>query len=518
MGNRVAIIGSGPGGLAAAMMLAKAGKQVTVLERNDYVGGRTSIFEADGFKFDRGPTFFLYPRILKEIYEACGKDLFEKVDLVRIDPQYRLIYGDGSELVCTPDVKRMEQSIAALSPADAGNFRKFLEEHRHKFASVAPCLQRPFLGWKSLFSKDLFRLLPWIKPWSSLDRELRRFFKDERVRLAFTFQGKYLGMSPFKCPSVFSILSYLEYEHGVYHPIGGCGAVSKAMAETAEELGADIRLGCEVQEILFQGRKAVAVRTNEGVVDFDHLIINADFARAMSRLVPNHLRRRWKDQKLAKKRYSCSTFMMYLGIDGLEENIAHHSIYLPTEYEQLVGDIENRHVLPEKPAVYLQNASVTDPTLAPNGQSTLYVLVPVTHQHPNVDWNKEKIPFRAKVIKQLEKFGIKNLEERIRYEKIVTPADWESQHEVYRGATFNLSHNLGQMLHQRPQNRFEDLEEVYLVGGGTHPGSGLPVIYESARITSRLLLQQQGEDYEWLLPSQDSHLPATITQAHSEMM
>jgi phytoene desaturase len=181
--------------------------------------------------------------------------------------------------------------------------------------------------------------------------------------------------------------------------------------------------------------------------------------------------------------------MMYLGIDGRFDHLDHHTIYMTRDYARNLGEIESRHLLSEEPSFYVQNACVTDPSLAPRGMSTLYVLVPVTHQHPNVDWSRERERFRKLVLRQLRRVGIEDLERRIRFEHVITPADWEQQHHVYRGATFNLAHNLGQMLHLRPRNRFEDLDGVYLVGGGTHPGSGLPVIFESARITSRLLLE-----------------------------
>ncbi len=196
--------------------------------------------------------------------------------------------------------------------------------------------------------------------------------------------------------------------------------------------------------------------------------------------------------------------MMYLGIEGRYDEVDHHTIYTANDYVGNLGDIEKRNILSDDSSFYVQNAGITDDTLAPRGCSTLYVLAPVTNRHPNVDWPSAKAGFRQKLLAQLKKIGITNVEKRIRYEKIVTPADWENDYHVYRGATFNLAHTLGQMLHRRPRNRFEDLQSVYLVGGGTHPGSGLPVIYESARITSRLLLQDLGYATSWLDPSDES--------------
>ena len=495
--KQVVIIGAGPGGLAGAILLAAAGYRVKVIERRDRVGGRTSAIEADGFRFDLGPTFFLYPRVLEAIYRAAGRELRDEVDLVRLDPQYHLIFGAGGELKATGDVARMQQALAALSPHDAAQFPRFLAENRVKMEQFRPILESPFLGWKSLISPHLARILPNLRPLRSLDAELRRYFHDPRVRLAMTFQSKYLGMSPFQCPSLFSILSFLEYEYGVFHPIGGCAAVTESMAGIASEMGVEIQLDDEVESIAFRGRRAVGVRSRSGDHPCDALVINADFARAMTRLVPDHLRRRWSDRKIARKRFSCSTFMLYLGVEGRCDDLAHHTIYLAEDYPRNLDEIENRHVLSASPSFYVQNACVTDPGLAPRGCGTLYVLVPVTHQHPNVDWAREAPQFRRLALRQLGKLGIEDVERRIRFEQMITPADWDRRHQIHLGATFNLAHTLKQMLHLRPRNRFEGLDSVYLVGGGTHPGSGLPVIFESARISSRLLLEDLEMDLRW---------------------
>ena len=473
------------------MLLASAGVKVKILERTPIVGGRTSTLQADGFKFDLGPTFFLYPRVLEEIFAAAGANLREEVELVRLDPQYRIVFGAGGELNATPDIARMEQQIGAIAPSDAAGFRKFLEENRSKLDRMLPCLENPFLGWRDVLNMRLLKMLPILRPHQSVDTYLSRFFRDSRIRLAFSFQSKYLGMSPFRCPSLFSILSFLEYEYGVFHPIGGCAAVTAAMARVAERLGVEIGLDQPVEEILFEGRRAVGVRTREGVQKADALIVNADFARAMSRLVPDRLRRCWTDRKITQKKFSCSTFMMYLGIQG-RFDLPHHNIHIAADYARNLDEIENQHLLSEDPSFYVQNASVTDPTLAPRGMSTLYVLAPVTHQHSNVDWARERNRFRTLMLKQIGKAGFADVEQRIRYERIITPDDWDRQYEIHKGATFNLAHSLDQMLHLRPHNRFQDLDGVYLVGGGTHPGSGLPVIFESARISTRLLLIDLG--------------------------
>jgi len=474
------------------MLLAKGGAEVTILEKQPRVGGRTSAIESDRYRFDLGPTFFLYPQILEEIFREVGRDLFKEVPMTKLDPQYRITFGAGGELNATPDLERMVAEIARLSPADAQGFRRFMEYNRTKLEKFAPCLQVPFPGWSSLISLRLLAVLPFLKPWKSLHAELAGYFKDPRLQLAFTFQAKYLGMSPFQCPSLFSILSFLEYEHGIWHPTGGCNSITRNLARVAQELGVKIRLNTAVEEIIFEGRRAVGVRTAQGEERADALMVNADFASAITKLVPNKLRRRWSNARVEKKDFSCSTFMLYLGVEGRFDHLAHHNIYVAKDYRRNLDEIERLHVLSEDPSFYVANPVRVDASMAPSGHSALYVLLPVTHQHANVDWSRERARYRQVALRQMEKLGITDLEKRIRFERVVTPEDWASKLDIYRGATFNLAHNFRQMLHLRPQNRFEEFDGMYLVGGGTHPGSGLPVIFESARISSKLLLEDLG--------------------------
>ena len=489
MSRRVIIIGAGPGGLASALLLAKAGAEVTILEKQPRVGGRTSQIESDGYRFDLGPTFFLYPQILQEIFAEVGRDLFKEVPMTRLDPQYRITFGAGGELNATPDLEHMVAEITRLSPADGQGFRRFMARNRVKLEKFAPCLQVPFPGWTSLLRLRLLLVLPYLKPWKSLHAELAGYFQDPRLQLAFTFQSKYLGMSPFQCPSLFSILSFLEYEHGIWHPTGGCNAITRNLARVAQELGVKIQLNTAVEEIMFAGRRAVGVRTAQGEQRADAVMLNADFASAITRLVPDRRLRRWSNANVAKKSFSCSTFMLYLGVEGTFNHLAHHNIYVAEDYRRNLDEIERQHVLSADPSFYVANPVRTDPTMAPTGHSALYVLLPVTHQHPNVDWNAERARYRGVALRQLAKLGLTDLEPRIRFERVITPADWEGKLDIYRGATFNLAHTFSQMLHLRPQNRFEEFDRLYLVGGGTHPGSGLPVIFESARISSQLLLE-----------------------------
>ncbi len=462
-----------------------------MLERRDRVGGRTGSITQDGFTFDIGPTFYLYPKVLEDIFLACGRRLEDEVELTRLDPMYRLKFEGGETFEATPDVARLQAQVARFSPADARNVPAYLAENRSKFDRFSPILQRPFLGPSAMIRADMVRALPLFRPWLTVDQDLRRWFKHPDVRLAFSFQSKYLGMSPFKCPSLFTIVAHVEYGHGVFHPTGGCNAIPAAMARVLRGMGVEIRVSEPIEELLFEGRRAVGARTAQATYPADAVVVNADFANAMTKLVPDRLRRRWTDVRIAHKKFSCSSFMLYLGIEGRFDDLHHHTILLSRDYLRNIEEID-AGLAPEDPTIYVQNASVTDPTLAPAGHSTLYVLVPVGNLGGGVDWDAIKAGYRAKILRRLESMGIVGIERRIRTEKMITPVDWEHDMAIYRGATFNLAHNLGQMLHWRPRNRFEDLDGVYLTGGGTHPGSGLPTIFESAKISAKLLAQDLG--------------------------
>jgi phytoene desaturase len=484
---RVAIVGAGPGGLAAALLLAKDGLPVTVFDREPAVGGRTRTIQAPGgYKFDIGPTFFLYPRILSDIFAACGERLEDHVELKRLDPQYHVVFEGGGEIHATPDVARLEAEVARLCPADAKNIRRFLSDNRRKLEAFRPVLEQAFSRPSDLVTPAMLSALSSLRPFSTVDGDLRRYFTDPRVRLAFSFQTKYLGMSPFQCPSLFTILSFLEYEHGVFHPVGGCGAVSEAMAALARRMGVEFRLGTPVDRIVYQDGQAVGVEANGERHNAGSVVVNGDFGHAVSRLIPEGMRPRWTDRKIAKTKLSCSTFMLYLGIEGGVGDLAHHTILLSRHYERNIHEVTNG-ILPSDPSLYVQNAGATDPTLAPEGHTSLYVLVPVPNLRCDVDWEREAPRYRQVALERLKVLGLRDIESRIRYEKMVTPKAWENEFSVYEGATFNLAHTLGQMLYFRPNNRFG--RNVYLVGGGTHPGSGLPVIFEGARITSRLITE-----------------------------
>ncbi|MBM4194944.1 MAG: phytoene desaturase [Gemmatimonadetes bacterium] len=486
----IAIVGAGPGGLTAAMILARRGYRVRVFEKDVQVGGRNAALRAGDFTFDTGPTFLMVPQILDEVFELAGARVQDHLELRRLDPLYRLQFGDRSEFLPSADHDETVRRIDALFPGEGAGYRRYLDHERRKIDAVFPCLRVPYdKPWHYLRLR-LLKALPKLDLNKSVYDCVAQFFRHEHLRISFTFQAKYLGMSPWECPGTFSILSAFEHLFGIYHPIGGLFRISESMADVARGHGAEIHTASPVRRVLSRNGRATGLELASGErVDADAVVLGADFGYAMTQLLDAPDRGRFTDENVRQREYSCSTFMLYLGIDG-GWDAAHHNIFFSDDYRSYVRDIGTGR-LSRDPSFYVQNASVTDPTLAPTGSSTLYVLVPVPNNTSGMAWNAdETAAFRETVLSKLEsRTGLHGLCGRIREERIITPRDWESRANVYHGAVFNLAHTINQMLYFRPHNKFSELDRCYLVGGGTHPGSGLPTIYESGRIAADLILR-----------------------------
>ncbi|MDM7918293.1 MAG: phytoene desaturase family protein, partial [Methanosarcina sp.] len=413
---------------------------------------------------------------------------------IQLDPMYRLRFADGRELYPSPDKEKMKLSMENFSPGSFKGYLNYLEKEEKKYNKLIPCLSIPYGKISDFFSKNLLSAIPYLDAHTSLYNVLSRYFSDPDVRIAFTFQAKYIGMSPWTAPGTFSIISYIEHGGGIYHVTGGLNQLSKGMAKAFDELGGHVHLNSPIRKIIVENSRARGIQFENGHIEkADYVVINADFAHAMAHLVEEKARKKWTDKNLNSKDYSCSTFMLYLGVKKESKDIPHHSIIFAKDYKRNVDEITKEMILSEDFSFYVQNATVTDKTLAPAGKSTIYVLVPMPNKKGIIDWEKEKKSLRDKVLNALEtRGGFKGIKESIEVEKIITPDDWEKEHSVYLGATFNLAHNVGQMLYFRPHNEFEEFKGCYLVGGGTHPGSGLPTIYESGRISAELIMKRDG--------------------------
>ena len=492
--KHIVIVGAGPGGLTTAMILAHRGFKVTLFEAQPVVGGRNAAIKSGPYVFDIGPTFLMLKDVLDEVFLEAGATTGSLLDMRRLDPMYRLHFADKSIYTST-DRKRMKAEIARVFPGRENHYDEFMSREKVRFEKLYPCLQKSYHNFSSLFSGSLIKALPHLALGRSLFSEVINIFGDEDLALSFTFQSKYLGMSPWECPGMFAMIPYIEHAYGIYHPIGGLSRISECMAAVARRNGAVIHLSTPVEEIVVNNGVAAGVRLASGdVVEADEVVINADFGYAASRLFAPGTLRKYTPRKMHSLKLSCSTFMMYLGLDRSYDT-PHHEIVFARDYRTNIERIFNGKELSGDLSFYVRNASVTDPTIAPAGHSALYILVPVPNLRGTINWEQRRAAYREMTLDAIETRTGMKLRNHIVTEQLVTPSDWNQNYRVYEGATFNLAHNLSQMVYLRPRNKFEDVDHCYLVGGGTHPGSGLPTIYESGRISANLISRRHGIPY-----------------------
>ncbi len=493
--KRVIIIGGGPGGVASALLLASRGVEVDLFEKHERLGGRTASHEIDGYRFDIGPTFLMMKTLLDRIFVEAGKKSEDYLDFVRLDPMYELRYDDET-FRAGDNVEDTKAEIERLFPGQSSGMDKFLERERARLNRLLPAFERDFSSAASSLDPTLLPALPHLSLGTTVFDNLKRYFPDDKLALLFSFQSKYLGMSAWECPGAFAMLSYMEHEHGIFHTQGGLSEIPAGIGRAAADCGARIHTGTAVKELILDGRKVAGVELENGEkVYADSVVINADFAQAMSQLVPDGALKKYTEEKLNTMKFSCSTFMMHLGVDKLYD-LPHHTIVFAKDYKKNIDEIFTSGQESADISFYIRNASVTDATLAPEGKSSLYILVPTPNLDGDIDWDEAQARYRRLTMKALaDRLGMDDLEDHIEVEKIYTPKTWESELDIFKGATFNLSHCLSQLAFMRPRNRFEEFKNCYLVGGGTHPGSGLPTIFESARISSNLISDSFGLNY-----------------------
>ena len=499
--SRVGIIGAGPGGLMAAFLLASRGHQVTVFERSNRVGGRCAKLEKGSYSWDLGPTFLIYKEILEDCFKQVGINVNQYLNIQSLDPMYRLYFSD-KELEVFYHKKKLYQELEKKFPGAAKEFQEFMNHERTRFKALRPCLETDFSSLKRYFSWDLIKALPHLGFGKTVMQRLRSFFSSDDRALSFAFQAKYLGMSAWECPSMFSILPYLEHEYGVHHVEGGLYRINEVLANLAKKMGVKIYLGSPVREVLVREGKAYGLRLEGGIEEkFDHMILNADFAYSMKNLLNQKYLRKYRQDKIERMKYSCSTFMVYLGLKR-SYNLPFHAISFADDYGKNVKEVFNEGTLSKDFSFYVRTPNQIDPSCAPYGHTAMYILVPVPNlKISSISWQRQKHDFRNKVIHSVEKRLGVSLLDAICEEHIITPEDWHHQHHVHHGATFNLAHNWPQLAMFRPGNAFSDVQNIYLVGGGTHPGSGLPTIFESSRIATKLIEEKYGREFA----SEESH-------------
>jgi phytoene desaturase len=487
------VIGAGIGGIATAARLAKNGYAVTVLEKNDSPGGRCNQIVRDGHRFDIGPTLFLMPEVWEETFSALGKRMTNHLDLRRIDPTYKIRFDDGLQLELTSDIGKMQSQLEKVEKTAFTGFLNYIAEgSKHYKMSLEKFVGRNFYNIFEYLSLRNLPLLFQLKALMKHYDNTGRYFKDEHLRAAFTFQNMYLGLSPYDAPATYSLLQYTELAEGVWYPMGGMYAAIQSLTAIAEELGVKFIYNTPVRKLETNDNQILGVLVEDGrSFSSDIYVGNADLPYIYKELLSN------KDdaKRLDNKLYTCSTIMFYWGVGKEYPQISHHNVFLGGNYRTSFDQIFNEHTLPEVPSFYVHAPARTDAAAAPKGQDTLYVLVPVGHLDARTEQDWEAMIKRARqtVLSRLvNEAGATDLASHIKFEIVFQPKTWKERFNLEKGAAFGLSHNFRQVGFFRPHNRHQQYKNLYFTGASTHPGTGLPIVLISARLTTERILKDAG--------------------------
>ena len=476
------VIGSGFGGLAAAVRLGARGYRVTVLEKLDAPGGRAYVYRQDGFTFDAGPTVITAPFLFEELWALCGRRMADDIDLRPVAPYYRIRFDDGEVFDYSGDAAAMRAEVARFAPADVAGYERFLKASEAIYKVGFEQLGHvAFDSWT-----DMARVLPELlklEGYRTVYSLACKHVSDARLRVVLTFQSLLVGGNPFATTSVYCLIAFLERRWGVHFPMGGTGSLVKGLVSLIEGQGGSVRCNAGVAQISVDRGAASGVRLESGEnIAADVVVSNADSAWTYRHLVPAEHRKRWTDQRIEKARYSMSLFVWYFGTKRRYPDVAHHTIALGPRYRELLTDIFERKLLADDFSLYLHRPTATDPSLAPPGCDTFYVLSPVPHLQSGTDWRVQAEPYRLAIQRRLQDTLLPNLADEIVSSRLLTPQDFQDRLSSFRGAAFSLEPVLTQSAWFRPHNRSEELDRLYLVGAGTHPGAGLPGVLSSARV------------------------------------
>lgn len=482
---KVVVIGAGPGGLSAALLLQQQGHDVTVIEKDDRVGGRSKRLEMGPYRFSAGPSFLMYIEMLDLLFERVNLDWRSDHELVRLDPLYELVLP---HMRWKPSGRpnQLKQQIHELfneGPA----YNRFMRKEAKAFEAVQSVMLKPFPSPLHFFNTRVLNFGRFVSLTKSVSDKLQRHFKDSNLIHSMTFQAKYLGMSAQETPDFFTVLTYLEHQRGLYHSPGGIESLVRYMAYHFKKRGGSLVLNQPVTQIHVLEGTVQGLSTSHHHYPADIVVANVDFPHLVKDLLPKQSHQTYTPQKVDALDYSVSAFMVYLGIDTVYQDVEHHTMIFSEDYDRYTQQLIDG-VFPDDPTVYLYNPSKNDASYAPQGHSSYMLLAPVPNTTAPIDWEKEKEAFAQKIIHRVQsKLKLTGLVTHLQVKRIVTPDEWRDEYTVHAGAVFSLKHQFHQMLHKRPHNAYNDVKNLYLVGGSTHPGSGLSTIVQSAIIAADLV-------------------------------
>jgi len=484
---RAIVIGSGFGGLAAAVRLGVRGYAVTVLEKLDAPGGRAYVRKREGFTFDSGPTVITAPQLFEELWELCGRKLSDDIDLRPVTPFYRIRFHDGEVFDYTGDAAAMRAEIGRFSPNDVAGYERFLAASEEIFrVGFEKLAHVPFGSWR-----DMAKIVPEmvrLGSFRSVYGMVKSHVKNDRLRQVLSFHPLLVGGNPFTTTSIYTLIAFLERKWGVHFPIGGTGALVNGLVRLIEQNGGELRCNAAVEQIVVTNGRATGVRLASGeVLDAEIVVSNCDSAWTYRHLLDPSVRKKWTDKRVESMRYSMGLFVWYFGTKRKYEDVAHHTILLGPRYRELLADIFDHKVLADDFSLYLHRPTATDPALAPAGCDAFYVLSPVPHLGSGTNWNEVGERYRASIERLLESTVLPGLGRELVVSETLTPQGFHDDLASFRGAAFGMEPVLTQSAYFRPHNKSEDVENLFLVGAGTHPGAGVPGVLSSARVLDSIV-------------------------------
>ena len=486
----VIVIGAGVGGITAAAHLAKAGLHVTVLEKDERPGGRCGRLEREGHRFDTGPTLLVMRPLYEAEFRALGTSLPERLELRQVDPTYRLVFDDGSQLALTSDMASMRDQLESIEPGSFRGLQRYLEEGKRHYQLVLDNLvNRDFRRASDLFRLQDAALLFRLKPFVNHYRNMAAYFDAQRLKSAFTFQDLYVGLSPFDAPATFSMLPYTEAAHGVWYPSGGMYSIVETLVDIARDAGVQFRFGTAVSRINTDAKRAQGVSlADRSELKADVVLANADLPYVYEHLLPD----RGLARTMARKQFSCSSISFLWGVDRTYDAIGPHTLFLADDYRANFVSIVRDLSLPANPSLYVHAPTRLDPSMAPPGQDTVTAIVPVGHLSDGggQDWGELRERARQHVFRRLRAVGISDIEAHIKFEESYTPVSWAERLNLAKGSTHGLSHKLTQLASFRPSNRHRRYRNLYFVGASTHPGTGVPITMVSGRLAAQRIVDE----------------------------
>ncbi len=487
--KKIVIIGAGLGGLSAAIRLAKSGFDVTVLEKNETVGGKVNFVEAGGYKFDTGASLLTMRHVFEDLFTFAEKRLEDYLDLTSLDPICRYFWTEGTTFDASPDLQKTENEIKKFAPQDVENFRNYLSDSENKYKIAEKTfLARSLNDLPKLLRPKYLKDLLAISSLKTLDAHNKNYFQSPKLQQLFNRFATYNGSSPYLTPATFALVPFVEFGLGAWYVRGGIYEIPKALEKLARELNVKIRTNCAVEKIVIENKKAVGVRLENGeTLSGDFVVANSDAVETYRNLIDES----FFNKKLDTREPSCSGFVLLLGTKKKFPSLAHHNIFFSDDYKAEFDELFVDLRPAQNPTIYVCATSKTDETQAPETGENLFVLINAPYTSDKTDWQIEAKPYRDLIIKKLEKFGLEGLDESIEFEQIITPHDFENRYRTNRGSIYGVSSNGIFSAFLRVPNRARQIKNLYFVGGATHPGGGMPLVLLSGKMASDLILRKK---------------------------